>query len=188
MRRTNAPINIYPHRACLTSLAYVNHRCTHSFPNASTTGIFHASGQLLPNPISWGTLFARTFGLARCVSAPSREKKTFKAPTDLLSTANPFFHRSYFFLRHHGAVGTHQARHTIATGRNRYASREWWFMDDEYQTSVSWHGRDRIANSRELCYCWRSAQRGAKMSRGCNSGHDLRGTRGFTRDYLDSRT
>lgn len=68
MRRTNAPINTCPHLACLTYLAYVSRRCTHSSLNASTMGIYRASGRQLLNLISWDTLCARTFGPAQCVS------------------------------------------------------------------------------------------------------------------------
>jgi hypothetical protein len=164
MRRTNAPTNTCPHLACLTYHAHVSHRCTHSSLNASTTGIYRASGRLLPNPTSWGTLFARTFGPARCVSPFKGE--VFEGPTDTLSTANPFICQPHIFLRHHWALGKYGVRCTIATNRNRYTSSEWWFMDYEDQTSASWHGYDRNANGREPCHRWQSALRGVKMSDG----------------------
>src|ERR1700733_9520570 len=102
MRRTSAPTHTCPRPVCLTYHAYANRRYTRSSPSASTTGTYRASGQLPLNQISWGILFARIFGLARCVSSFTRD--VFDGPTDELPAGNPFICRSHLILKHNWAV------------------------------------------------------------------------------------
>jgi hypothetical protein len=124
-------------------------------------GIYRANERLLLNQISWGTLFARIFGPARCVN--SFKGEVFEYPTDIVSTENPFIYRSHLFLKHNWAVGKYGVSRTIATDHGRYTWPEWRFMGYEGQART-WHNHERNANGKEPGRRWRHAQRGAMMS------------------------